>query len=119
MTFDFIATRLCADGVLKPPHQRWTGEQRGALFVSEKYDAEHSRSVRVARLLNSAGADLLPPLHDVQLISAKPDWWVLSGFERSAAEFSASTRSVAQSWVLIPAGVDTAPQVGTASPGMA
>jgi hypothetical protein len=99
---EFVATRLCADGIRKPHHQRWTGEQRGQLLVIEQYDQEHGRAVRAARLVNSAGDDLMPPLYDVQLISAKPDWWVLSGFERSTTEFSSDTRSVAQSWVLIP-----------------
>ena len=46
-------------------------------------------------------ADLMPPLHDVQLVTAKPDLLTLTGYEVSASNGGKPVH-YRQSWVLRP-----------------
>lgn len=74
----------------------------GLLFVEEQHDRELSRTVRVARFADpQTNADLMPPLHDVQLVSAKPDWITLTGYEIAANGLGKPVH-YRQSWVLVP-----------------
>jgi len=36
------------------------------------------------------------------LLSAKPDWWTMTGFKRIPEALSEATRACSQSWILIP-----------------
>ena len=42
------------------------------------------------------------PLHDVMLLSVKPDWWTMTGLERRTEDTTGQTRAYQQSWILIP-----------------
>lgn len=91
------------EGKLLPRHVLWAGELRGDLYVSEVYDEELSRHARVAVLKGEAGNALLPPLFDAVLVSAKPDWWTMTGWERVDDSRGAGSKACAQSWILVPA----------------
>ena len=57
----------------------------GELLVGEHVDAALSRTIRVAHLTNPARpreGNLLPALHDVQLLWVAPQVLTLGGFER-------------------------------------
>ena len=62
-----------------------------------------NRTVRVARFTEPThpNADLMPPLHDVQLVTAKPDLLTLTGYEVSASNGGKPVH-YRQSWVLRP-----------------
>lgn len=93
-----------------PRHVMWATEARGDLYVTEARDSEVGRVVRVAVLRDKENKPLIEPLHDVQLISAKPDWWTMTGWERLEGGAGVSQRAYQQSWILIPA--DKASQAG-------
>ena len=107
MMFDVVPVRR--EGALLPRHVMWSGKVRGRLYVRETHDPELNRSIRVAQLLDEHDASVLPPLLDVVLLAAKPDWITLTGWERSELSVLATARAFQQSWILIPAGLD-APQ---------
>jgi hypothetical protein len=81
----------------------WSGRVQGHLYIREKYDAELSRHVRVATLEAGDGHTLvLGPLLDAVVISCKPDWWTITGWERVDNDTSAAPRAYQQSWILQP-----------------
>ena len=45
---------------------------------------------------------LIKPLYDVMLISVKPDWWTMTGWERLTEDTTGQTRADQQWWILIP-----------------
>lgn len=94
----FVARR---EGVLVPRWQLWHNGVVGNFFLDEVRDPELSRAVRRARLVDSAGASLLPLLVDVTVLSAKPDLWTVTGFERIEAD-TGHSRAFAQSWLMVP-----------------
>lgn len=100
---EFQAYPLRRDGKLLPHHLRWTGGVRGDLYVQERHDSELSRVVKVASLLEpSSRKELLKPLHDIVLLSVKPDWWTMTGWERVIEDTTGYTRALQQSWILVP-----------------
>ena len=71
----------------------------GELLVGEHTDAVFGRTIRVAQLKNPTQpieGDLLPALHDVQLLWVAPQGLTLGGFERIAV--GSVTTDYAQSW---------------------
>lgn len=90
------------EGVLIPRWQLWHNAHVGAFYLEETYDSELSRTVRQARLLDAGGRELLPRLTDANVLSAKPDLWTLTGFERLDNELVGTTRVFAQSWLMAP-----------------
>lgn len=64
-----------------------------------------NRVVRVGRFVkleNTLALDLLPPLHDVLLLSAKPSQWSLTGWEQVDVGVDPEPRAFQQSWILVP-----------------
>lgn len=94
----FVARR---EGVLVPRWQLWQAGKTGAFYLDEVRDTELFRTVRRARLVDPGGDALLPLLFDATVISAKPDLWTLTGFERVTGE-GGQTRAFAQSWLMSP-----------------
>jgi hypothetical protein len=47
-------------------------------------------------------ADVLPPLHDVDVVEIRPNWWTLTGFERIADSLPGEPTCCQQSWFLVP-----------------
>ena len=87
---------------------RWAfnnGFVRGRLLVNEQRDDELRRNVRVARFVDPSNVlrDLIAPLHDVVLVSCRPDWWTLTGYEVAIESTLGSTVHYRQSWILVPA----------------
>jgi hypothetical protein len=81
---EFVGWKCRHEGRLLPRHVMWSGRAQGELYVREKYDAELSRHLRVATLEARDGHKVvLGPLLDVILVSCKPDWWTLTGWERA------------------------------------
>jgi len=104
MRFDVYPVRR--EGRLIPRHAMWAGRVRGDLFVIEVRDAELNRSVRVATIVaNDPHRELLPPLLDATLVAVKPDWWTMTGWERSPEATDAQPRAYMQSWILIPSDI--------------
>jgi hypothetical protein len=104
MRFDVYPMRR--EGRLIPRHAMWAGRVRGDLFVIEVRDTELNRSVRVATIVaNDPHRELLPPLLDATLVAVKPDWWTMTGWERSPQATHAHTRAYMQSWILIPSDI--------------
>jgi len=102
------------EGRLIRRHAMWAGGVRGDLFVAETRDAELNRSVRVAKIMaNDPYRELLPPLLDATLVAAKPDWWTMTGWERSPEGFGAQPRAYVQSWILVPSDVADAERLAT------
>ena len=101
---DFEVYCLRKEGVLVPRHILWCGMVRGQLFIFEQHDAELNRAVRTAVIRRDLmGPVLLGPLSDAAIVSAKPDWWTMTGWERLPETTNTRTRAVQQSWILIPA----------------
>ena len=100
---EFEAYPIRKEGRVMPRHVMWAGKVRGDLWVTEEYDQELKRHTRVAKLKGSTGQLLLPALIDAAVISAKPDWWTITGLERTGEDFGCGVRAYAQSWILIPA----------------
>ena len=98
------------EGKLLPRHVLWSGEVRGDLYVSEVYDVELSRHTRMAVLKGEAGKSLLPALLDAVLVSAKPDWWTMTGWERLDDTSGVGSKAWVQSWILIPADMAGRPR---------
>ena len=75
----------------------------GELYVDERRDGDLHRTVRVARFTEptNPNADLMPPLHDVQHVTAKPDLFTLTGYEVSSSNGGKPVH-YRQSWVLRP-----------------
>jgi hypothetical protein len=48
--------------------------------------------------------ELLPSLLDATLVAVKPDWWTMTGWERSL-DATAPSRAYVQSWILIPCDI--------------
>ncbi len=100
MRFEVFPKRRA--GVLLPKHVFWAGKVVGDLYVEEARDAELGRHVRRA-VVKDGQKDLLPSLLDVVLVAAKPDWWVMTGWERGPdAVGHPDGCAFQQSWVLIP-----------------
>jgi len=100
---EFEAIPLRRDGKLLPNHMRWAGAVLGDLYVAEGHDPELCRTTRKATILDPRERKiLLRPLHDVMLISAKPDWWTITGWERVIEDTTGQMRAFQQSWILIP-----------------
>lgn len=105
MLFDAYPMRR--RGVLMPRFVFWSGGVRGALWVREDHDAELNRSVRIATVRDGE-AVLLGPLLDAVLVSARPDWWTMTGWERLRDDTTGRPCAFQQSWVLIPAASEDA-----------
>ncbi len=82
----------------------WSGKVTGDLYVREEHDDELHRTVKIARLVQGDGSmkDLLNPLIDAVLVTAKPDWYTMTGWERCVDVSSVTSRAFQQSWILIP-----------------
>lgn len=71
--------------------------------MREQYDPELLRHVRVATLEAGEGRKLvLGPLLDAVLVSCKPDWWTMTGWERVDSATTVAPRAYQQSWILQP-----------------
>ena len=72
----------------------------GQLQLSERFDAQTRRTVRLARLLPCGGrdADLLPELFDAVVLFASGGTWTVRGTEREAS--AAGIASYEQSWLV-------------------
>ena len=100
---EFVVWKCRHEGRLLPRHVMWSGRAQGELFVRERYDAELSRHIRVATLEAGDGHKVvLGPLLDAMLVSCKPDWWTLTGWERVDTTVLAPGRAFQQSWILQP-----------------
>lgn len=97
----FEVARVREAGRLRPRHLLWTGAVRGELRVEDIAVEALSRRARVARILGDQRQDLLPPLHDLVLLSAKRDWWTMTGWELIADP--PSDRAYQQTWLMVPA----------------
>jgi len=65
-----------------------------------------NRAVRVATIVaNDPHRELLPPLLDATWVAVKPDWWTMTGWERSPESIDAEPHAYVQSWILIPVDV--------------
>jgi hypothetical protein len=84
-------------------HVLWANGAQGHFFVREQYDPELWRHVRVATLEAGEGHKvILGSLLDAALVSCKPDWWTLTGWERVDSAATAAPRAFAaggSSWV--------------------
>jgi hypothetical protein len=100
---EFVGYRCRNEGRLLPRHVLWAGRVQGHLYVREKYDPELSRHLRVATLEAGEGHHVvLGPLLDAVLVSCKPDWWTMTGWERVDSTTTAAPRAFQQSWILQP-----------------
>lgn len=100
---EFVGWKCRHEGRLLPRHVMWSGRAQGELFVRERYDAELSRHIRVATLeAGDSHKVVLGPLLDAMLVSCKPDWWTLTGWERVDTTVLAPGRAFQQSWILQP-----------------
>jgi hypothetical protein len=99
----FEAGPVRQDGYLMPKWQQHHVWRVGELYVDERRDGDLNRTVRVARFTEptNPNADLMPPLHDVQLVTAKPDLFTLTGYEVSTSNGGKPVH-YRQSWVLVP-----------------
>ena len=99
----FEVFRLRKEGKLLPHHLRWSGVVRGDLYVREEHDNELNRFIRKATMIDPSSHKALGrPQLDVMLISVKPDWWTMTGWERLTEDTTGDTRAYQQSWILIP-----------------
>jgi hypothetical protein len=78
---------------------------RGRLFVQEAKDETLRRIVRTAVFERVDDGEPVPPLRDVVLLSWKPDWVTLTGFEEVADGPLADPRLFQQTWQLEPAAL--------------
>lgn len=102
---EFEVYRVRTEGKLLPRHVMWSTKVRGDLYVGEEYVTELKRAVRVATVKAGQGfacKGLIPPLFDIMLVSAKPDWWTMTGWERIPSDHMVEPRAFQQSWILIP-----------------
>ena len=100
---EFVGFKCRNEGRLLPRHVMWSTKVRGDLYVREHYDPELSRHVKVATLEAGDGHKVvLGPLLDAVLVSCKPDWWTLTGWERVDSSTTSSPRAYQQSWILQP-----------------
>jgi hypothetical protein len=106
-SMEFDVYRVRRDGNLLPRHVMWSNRVRGDLYVIEVHDDELKRTVKVAKVIapdaGTADPGLVPPLLDATLVSAKPDWWTMTGWERIANSDKVSPQAFQQSWILVPA----------------
>ena len=92
------------EGVLIPRHLMWSGMVRGHLCVIEQRDLELGRNTRVATIeQREPHVVLLGPLLDAKLVTARADWWTMTGWERIDDVHASKPRACMQSWILIPA----------------
>ena len=100
----FEATCARYQGRLLSKAQRDRGWVRGLLLIAEQRDAELLRVVRVARLVEKSKltTDVLPPLHDAQVVAVRPGWWTITGFERLVEPPPGEAVCYQQSWFLQP-----------------
>lgn len=102
MEFEVVTVRKA--GILIPRHVLWSAVVRGHLCVSERHDAELNRITRVATIeQGDPHKVLLGPMLDAALVSARPDLWTMTGWERVADDKASHSRACVQSWILIPA----------------
>ena len=101
---EFEVFKVRREGVLIPRHDMWAGMVRGHLCVLETRDRELQRGSRVATIeQREPHAVLLGPLFDALLITARADWWTMTGWERLDGTHATKPRACMQSWILIPA----------------
>ena len=101
---EFEVFKVRRDGVLTPRHVMWSGMVRGHLCVLEQRDIELGRYTRVATIeQREPNAVLLGPLFDAKLVTARADWWTMTGWERIDDVHVSKPRACMQSWILIPA----------------
>jgi hypothetical protein len=100
MEFEVFQCRR--EGKLLPRHVMWATKVKGDLFLTEERDGELHRVVRVATVRDSMNKPLIEALHDAVVLSAKPDWWTITGWERVSVSH-AEARAYQQSWIMIPA----------------
>ena len=94
--------RARTEGLLLSKYQRDRTWQRGELSVKEGPDPELHRVVRIAHLRGPGSVDIVPPLHDVQLIELRAGWWTLTGYERIEGSVPGQMVCFQQSWFLVP-----------------
>lgn len=97
----FQVIRVRREGRVQPRHVMWAGQVVGELRVADQRDEETSRHVRVARVQDPAGRDLLQLL-DATLVSVHRGWWTMTGWERVDDSDVGGPRAYQQSWILIP-----------------
>lgn len=78
---------------------------RGALLIRDERVEDFNRLCRVARLVapNLQVLPEMPALHDATLLSAKPDFWAIGGYE--LVDTNGIMCAHAQVWYLIPGDV--------------
>jgi hypothetical protein len=101
MEFEVFLRRR--EGRLLPRHVMWTTKVHGDLFITEEHDSELHRLVRTAVVRDRSFHVVAGPLLDVVILSAKPDWWTMTGWERVASSQHTQACAFQQSWILIPA----------------
>ena len=89
-------------GRVMPKHVRWGRGVLGELYITERRDLDVNRTSRVAVITGADRTELLPALHDVTLLSAKPDWWTMTGWELMPLSTNVEPTAFQQSWILIP-----------------
>jgi hypothetical protein len=100
--FEATCARRRGRLLTKAQHDRaWV---QGLLLINEQRDPELMRVVRVARLVDQTGLtkDILPPLHDAQVVAVRPGWWTITGFERLVEPPPGESACFQQSWFLQP-----------------
>ena len=113
---EFEVFKLRNTGVLIPRHVMWSGMVRGHLCVLEVRDAELGRVSRVGTIeQRDPHAVVLGPLFDATLVSARADWWTMTGWERVDDHHASKPRACMQSWILIPADVAEAERMRAAA----
>jgi hypothetical protein len=100
MEFDVLLRRR--EGRLLPRHVMWSTRVRGDLFITDEHDKELNRHVRTAVLRDRSFNVVAGPLHDMVVVSAKPDWWTMTGWERVAVSHDGGACAFQQSWISIP-----------------
>ena len=70
----------------------------------ETLDTELCRVTRVATIeQRDPHAIVLGPLFDALLVTARAEWWTMTGWERIEGSHASKPRACMQSWILIPA----------------
>jgi hypothetical protein len=97
------ATRARDKGRLLSKFQRDRRWREGTLTIIEERDPELHRVLRVARLKQPDGTDVLPPLLDATIIAMTVDQWSITGFERLEEErVGGDAVCYQQSWLITP-----------------
>nr|WP_316640039.1 hypothetical protein [uncultured Roseateles sp.] len=100
MQFDVLPLRV--KGVTAVRH--FSGSHiRGEFVLEQVRDVELNRTVKQATLRTAAGEVLMGPLLDADVISARPNRWTVTGWERLTDILPDKHVACQQSWLMIPA----------------